>query len=149
MRTPCVTRSGRQKRSDEHEIRYGSWWKPTSVRLRGVYRRFLTRSRSLFLFFPFLPQFPITALCPHHMSFTSNYRKLRAIPNARIKVTHRVLALPDPTGCRERSKRIKPTSEEGGCWRGSECLTPPNTTAASNPWRSPRSDYVFGAIDTL
>lgn len=57
--------------------------------VRGVYRRVLMRARVL-LFPPFssffLPQFPITALCPHHMSFTSNYRKLRVSPNVRIKV---------------------------------------------------------------
>lgn len=70
-----------KKRSGEHEIRYGSCWKPTSVRPRGV-SPILMRARVAFLFFP---QFPITALCPHHMSFTSNYRKLRVSPNARIK----------------------------------------------------------------
>lgn len=59
--------------------------------VRGVYRRVLMRARARVLFFSppfffFLPQFPITALCPHHMSFTSNYRKLRVSPNVRIKV---------------------------------------------------------------
>lgn len=87
-RTSCVTRSGGQKRGSGHEIWYGSWWKPTSVRPRGVSSRFDARTSRFFLLFLFffLPQFPITALCPHHMSFTSNYRKLRGSPNMRIKV---------------------------------------------------------------
>lgn len=43
------------------------------------------------LFFSFFPQFSIIALCPHHMSFTSNYRKLRVSPNAReLKYAPRV-----------------------------------------------------------
>lgn len=118
------------------------------LRLR-IYRRFADAFFSLFFFLLFFHNFRLSRSCPHHMSFTSNYRKLRVSPNAReLKYAPPgfilSLSLSDPTGCRKRSRENRTaTGKERGCWRGRGCLIRPNTIAASDPWRSQKSNPVF------
>lgn len=82
MRTSCVTLTARWIKTQRRTWNSARQLvEAASPSIHGVYRRFLMRRPSTF----FLRQFPITALCPHHMSFTSNYRKLRVSLNARIQ----------------------------------------------------------------
>jgi len=98
------------------EIRYGSWWKrgrfadlSAGCTIAFSMRARLSSSSSLC---SFLHQFPITALCPHHMSFTSNYRKLRVSPNARIKARGgRAISVPRSDADKSQDKK---QAKDGG-----------------------------------
>lgn len=82
-------------RSDEPNTKFGTAVGGSPSPGAWIYRVYIVAllMHSSFSFF-FFSQFPIIALCPHHMSFTSNYRKLRVSPNAReLKYAPRVLPL--------------------------------------------------------
>lgn len=97
---------------------------------------------------PLFCRFSITSLCPRHMSFTSNYRKLRVSPNAMIKDRLCVFR-PDGEPAKKRQNRQGDEEAKMGLLKRVRMLNTSEYDSGLEPVKKPKKSWAPRVVASI